>query len=431
MGLRDTDSRVIALGFARMADSLGNSFLIVILPAYIRLAVGESGVAVAGTTLATPLLVGIVLSSFGILNSSLQPLTGRLSDRLGTRRAFILVGLVVLGGGSALYPFADSYPAILVLRAVQGIGGALIIPATVALVSEVGDAGSRGGNFGVFNTFRLIGFGFGPFVAGAVQQAYGFDAAFGVAVAGALVGFVLVFLLVDDPEEVDAEAADDVSLSVFDDDGGLDPVFTLGAGTVVMAMGLGLFATLEGPVNERLTQGPVFAALGDATGFALEQGAFLFGAQFGATVLANVVLQAPIGSLSDRFGRRPFIVGGFVLLIPSTAVQGFVTTSEAMLLGRLVQGVAVAMVFAPSLALVGDLAGRGQSGSTLAVLTTGFGIGVAIGPLVSGVLVAVGYAVPFLTVAVLGVGALVLVYTQVGEPDPPERDASGPPAAGE
>ncbi|MFB6193604.1 MAG: MFS transporter [Halobaculum sp.] len=414
MALLDVDRRVIALGFARMADSLGNSFLIVVLPAYIASVVGRDGMVVGGTALATPLLVGVVLSLFGFLNSGLQPLTGRLSDRAGTRRGFILLGLALLGAASAVYPLADSYPAILALRGFQGIGAALTIPATVALVNEVGDAGSRGGNFGVFNTFRLVGFGFGPFVAGAVQQAYGFTAAFAVAVVGAAVGFGLVFLLIEDPDEVGAEAADDVSLSVRGEDGGLDPVFALGVATVVMAMGLALFATLEGPVNERL-----------------DQGAFLFGAQFGVAVLANVVLQAPIGSASDRVGRRPFILGGFVLLVPATAVQGFVTTSETMLLARLLQGVAVAMVFSPSLALVGDLAGRGQSGSTLAVLTTGFGLGVAIGPLVSGVLVTVGYAVPFLAVAGLGLVALLIVFTQVGEPDVGERDASGPPAPGE
>ena len=413
MGLRDTDRRVLALGVARMADAIGNSFLVVILPAYIAQAVSGEGISVGGMALATPLLVGIVLSLFGFLNSGLQPLTGRLSDRYGTRKKFILAGLALLGAASGLYPFADSYVAILALRGLQGIGAALTIPATVALVSEVGDAASRGGNFGVFNTFRLIGFGFGPFVAGGVQQLYGFTAAFAVAVVSAGAGFLLVTLLVEDPAEAEAAATDDVSLSIRGENSLLDPTFALGVATVVMAMGLALFATLEGPINERL-----------------DQGAFLFGAQFGAAVLANVLFQAPIGAASDRFGRRPFIVWGFVLLVPATAVQGYVDTSVTMLAARSVQGVAVAMVFAPSLALVGDLAGRGQSGSTLAVLTTGFSLGVAIGPLVSGVLVAVGYAVPFLAVAGLGLLALLLVYTQVPESDALD-ETGGSPVPGE
>ncbi|MEZ3143428.1 MFS transporter [Halobaculum sp. MBLA0143] len=407
MGVLDTDRRVFALAFARMADSLGNSFLIVVLPAYVGSIVGDAGAAVAGVSLSTTLLVGIALSVFGLLNSGLQPLTGRLSDRFGTRTGFILSGLLLLGIGSAGYPFTDSYPALVALRALQGVGAALTIPATVALVNELGDPDTRGGNFGVYNTFRLIGFGFGPLAAGAIQQFYGFDAAFAVAVVGAAVGFLLVWALVDDPEETGAAAGDDVSLAVRGESTLLDPVFTLGVATVVMAMGISLFATLEAPINERL-----------------DQGAFLFGTQFGVAVLANVVFQIPIGEASDRYGRRPFLLAGLVILVPSTLVQGFVTTSATMIVARAVQGLAVALVFPVSLALAGDIAGEGQSGSTLSVLTTGFGLGTAIGPLVSGVLGGVDYVAPFAFVAGLGVLALLLVTTQVYDPE--TDDTPGP-----
>jgi len=392
-----TDRRVLVLAFARMADALGNSFLIVVLPTYIANIVGD-GIGVFGTPLGTELLVGLVLSLFGLLNSLLQPLTGRLSDRRGRRRVFILAGLAVLGGGSAAYPFVDSYPAVLALRALQGVGAALTIPATVALVNELATTADRGGNFGVFNTFRLIGFGFGPIVAGAVQQTYGVNAAFAVAVAGAAVSFGMVIVLIEDPERTEAEAADDVSLSVRGDRRLLDPVFALGVATVCMALTIALFAALKGPINERLAQGD-----------------FLFGVQFAAAVIGNVALQMPVGNAADAYGRRPFIVGGFVVLVPAVLAQGFVGSSLAMVAARLLQGVAVAMVFAPSLAVAGDLAGEGQSGTTLSVLTMGFGLGVAVGPTAAGFLFEFGFAVPFLfggVVALLGLG---LVYTQVVE----------------
>jgi MFS family permease len=79
---------------------------------------------------------------------------------------------------------------------------------------------------------------------------------------------------------------------------------------------------------------------------------------------------------------------------------------------RFLQGVAVAAVFVPSLALAGDLAGEGQSGSTLSLLTMGFGPGIA---LVSGILVGFGFAVPFVVATAGGAVGLALVYTQVRE----------------
>jgi MFS family permease len=144
--------------------------------------------------------------------------------------------------------------------------------------------------------------------------------------------------------------------------------------------------------------------------------------------------------LADEYGRRPFIIAGFALLAPSVLAQGLiplVTTPGTlvgpglMLASRLVQGVAVAMVFAPGLAVAGDLARDGRSGTTLSVLTMAFGLGVAFGPLVSGFLFSFGLLAPFAFGAGLAVVALVLTVTQVEETlggGSPTPEADDPPA---
>jgi MFS family permease len=353
-----------------------------------------------------------VLSLFGFLNSLSQPVTGRLSDRMGVRRPFVLIGILLLGTASALYTVANVYWQLVVLRAIQGFGASLIIPATVALVNEYASADAdRGGNFGVYNTFRLIGFGFGPVLAGAVVEAGpydlspiglpvvdGFDAAFAAACGGAYLSFALVLLLVRDAAE-SSEASDDLSIRVRGEgDRLLDPVFALGLATVAMGLCIALYATLQTQVNARLDQAPLW-----------------FGLQFAAVTIANVLLQVPVGQASDRIGRRPFLLAGFVLLVPTTLLQGIVTDSIVMTVVRLAQGVAVACVFAPSLALAGDLAREGESGTTLSVLTMGFGFGIALGPLASGWLVGFGFIVPFAVGAGIAVVAFAAVVTQVEE----------------
>jgi len=427
----DLDSRVLTLALARMVDALANSFLVVVLPLYIGQVVAlpafvgtDVSVASLQFTITPELLIGVVLSLFGFLNSFGQPFTGAFSDRSGKRKAFLLFGLALVAVGSAGYILLRDYVSILVMRALQGVGAAFTIPATVALVNEYSASDERGGNFGLYNTFRLLGFGTGPLVAGIVvsQGPYavagldisGFDAAFLVAVVGAVVSFALVTALIADPEQTDAEAAEDISIQMRNPDGpGLDPVFALGIATIVMAFSLAVFAPLANVINDRLGQGE-----------------FLYSVQFGAAVLANVLFQYPLGQYSDRYGRRPFLLGGFVLLLPATLAQGFVGTAPVasllsvvpvldgsllMVLLRFVQGIAIAAVFAPSLALAGDLAKEGQSGSTLSLLTMGFGLGIAFGTLFSGILVGFAFAVPFVVATVAGVGALCLVYTQVGE----------------
>ena len=432
------DRRILALALARMVSALANSFLVVVLPLYIGQVVALPGFV--GTTVQTvgveftvqpELLIGIVLSLFGFLNSFGQPFTGRWSDRTGKRKRFLLFGLGVVAVGSAGYIFFQSYAAVLVMRGLQGVGAAFTVPMTVALVNEYSAPEERGSNFGLFNTFRLLGFGTGPLVAGGVVAAgpyrvanatvSGFDAAFLVAVTGAVLSFALITLLITDPEEAEAAVGEDISIQVRNPDGpGLDPVFALGLGTVVMALGIAIYAPLANVVNSQL-----------------DQGNFLFAVQFGATVLANVLFQLPFGRLSDIYGRRPFLIGGFVLLLPTTLAQGFVGLvpvslfgpaigpPELMILLRFLQGVAVAAVFAPSLALAGDLARKGESGSTLSILTMGFGLGVALGTLFSGILVGFGFAVPFVVATVGGVGGLLLIITQVTEPPAEPTPAPG------
>ncbi len=402
-----TDRRVIALAVARMADSIGNSFLIVVLPLYIA-----SGTVKGGSFgLSVSVITGLILAMFGLLNSASQPFVGRFSDRVGKRKVFVLGGLAILAVTNFVYSYATSYPTLILIRAIQGIGVALTITATIALVNELASDDSRGGNMGIFNTFRLIGFGAGPIGAGAlvnggpynwpvVGPISGFDAAFYLASATAVVSFVLVTLLVSDPEQTSAEAGDDLSVELLADDADhtIDPVFALGIASLFMAMGIALLSAIEPLVNNHL-----------------DQTSFLFGVEFAAFVAAQVLLQVPIGWASDRWGRRPFILAGLTLLIPATAAQGFVDTSMGMIVARFVQGAAAAAVFAPSLALAGDIAKSGNSGTQLSILTMSFGLGTALGPLATGALVHYGYQVPFEFGAALAVVGLALVYTQVTE----------------
>ena len=411
------DPQVIALALARMSESVGNSFLIVVLPLFIA----SDFVSGGSLGLTEVALTGVVLSLFGLVNSPLQPFTGRLSDRTGRRKIFVLLGLSILVCASVSYSFVTAYWQLIGLRVLQGIAGAFIIPTTVALVNDLATEDNRGGNMGTYNTFRLVGFGVGPVAAGGVVAAgpytlpvvgriSGFDAAFYFAAFTAVVAFVLVTALIDDPDIEPSESEGSTSIAVLDPTGRhvLDPVFTLGVISFFMAVGIAIFATLGDIVNQRLNQGPT-----------------MFGLQFAAFVLAQILLQAPIGRATDFYGRRRFIVVGMALLVPTTAVQGVVLDSWLMFGARFAQGVAGAMVFAPALALAGDLATETGSGTTLSVLTMAFGFGVAAGPLLSGFFVQFGFQIPFLLAAGLAAVGTGLVVTQVEEVRTPTRPAPG------
>jgi MFS family permease len=402
------DRRVLALAVARMADAMGNSFLIIVLPLYI------SSDAVAGDAfgLSTSLVIGVVLALFGLASSLAQPFAGHLSDRTGQRKAFVWMGLLAFSVTNVAFVWADSYTLLFGLRIVQGLSAAFTITASIALVNEVSEPASRGGNMGVYNAFRLVGFGAGPIAAsvlveagpfplGALGTVTGYQAAFYIASGAALVSAVLVMLLVRDPTGIPAPR-DRLSIAVWDPRRkGLDAIFALGLVTLTMAACFALLSAIEPTVNARLDQGPI-----------------AFAVEFVALIAVLALVQPLVGRASDKQGRRRFIVLGLVGLVPTTLLQGLVVEPWQMVVVRGLQGVAGAMIFAPALALAGDLADRGRSGAQLSVLTISFGLGIAIGQLIAGFFVQFGFVVPFAVGAVLATVGLGLVLTQVPAPHP-------------
>lgn len=408
------DRRVLALSFARMADALGNSFLVIVLPLYVA-----SG-SVTGNVfgMSSSFVAGIVLALFGLASSVAQPFAGRLSDRMGKRKGFVVAGLVVFGLANFAFLWADSYWTLFGLRVVQGTAAALTITATLALVNEMSEMDTRGGHMGVYNSFRLVGFGSGPLIASIMIEAgpfstpwgttlSGFDAAFYVAAIAAFVSVGLVVWLVSDPDETQASDRS-FGIAVWDASGRhvLDPILTLGVATLIMAACFAMLSTIEPEVNERLGQGPV-----------------LFSLEFIALIVTLAVLQPFVGRASDRVGRKRFIVLGLIGLVPTTLVQGLVVEPWQMIGIRALQGVAGAMVFAPALALGGDYARKGQSGAQLSVLTVSFGLGIALGQLTSGFFVHYGFVTPFAVGATLAAAVTVLVATQVEDHVPSPQTA--------
>ena len=398
-----TDRRVLALAAARMADAMGNSFLVIVLPLYV------ASDLVTGSLFGIPssLVAGVVLALFGLASSIAQPLAGRLSDRLGKRKVFVIGGLVVFSLVTLTFAAATQYWELFVLRVVQGTAAAFTITASIALVNEGSQPNTRGRHMGVYNSFRLVGFGAGPLLASIVLEMgpyglpgggvlSGFQATFGIAAAAALLSVGLVAVLVEDPEET-APSSQRLAIRIWREEGsGLDPIFVLGLATLVMAACIALLSAIEPEVNARLNQGPI-----------------LFSVEFVALIASLALLQPFVGRASDDWGRTPFILAGLIGLVPTTLGQGLVETPLEMIAMRVLQGGAGALVFAPALALAGDYTSRGQSGAQLSVLTVSFGLGIAAGQITAGFFVQYGFVVPFAVSAGLAVGAVVLVYTQV------------------
>lgn len=378
--------QVLALSTARLGDAVGNSILFVIIPLYVA--------RLPAPALALPVAtrVGLALSLYGLVSALGQPLAGALADRLGRRKPLILAGLLVMALGTLAFTLVGSYSDLLWLRALQGLAVAFTIPTSLAIMSNATDRETRGGSMGVYTTMRMVGLASGPLLAGVLYDRVGFDAAFFAGAGFVLTGAVLVQLWVRD-EPSDTRRARARPFRLFEP-GLLTPgMLGLATATFTMAASFSMMGALENEFNARL-----------------DQTALAFGLAFSALMISRLVLQYPIGRWSDRVGRKPFLIVGLVLMAPATALLGFAATTDQLVLLRVAQGLASAGVAAPAFALAADLARRGGEGRQLAIVTTGFGLGLSFGPLLAGSLAAVSFTLPFILGGILSlIGALVVV----------------------
>ena len=110
-----------------------------------------------------------------------------------------------------------------------------------------------------------------------------------------------------------------------------------------------------------------------------------------AYMIASTVLVLTAGRLSDLFGRKQAYVGGFLVFALASLGAGFAANGTELILWRIVQGVGGAFLFANAAALVTDAFPREQLGLAMGTNTMVAAVGLVIGPVLGGALVAISW----------------------------------------
>jgi EmrB/QacA subfamily drug resistance transporter len=356
-----------------------------------------------------------------------------LGDRFGRRRLFA-AGLALFAVSSAACALAPDVSSLIGARTVQGAGAAFVMPLALALVGAAFPPERRGAAMGALQGLTGLAVASGPVIGGAVAQGLAWEWIFWINVPIGLAAVPLVLAHIPESTGSD-EALDPRGLTLITGAalgigwglvrgnaagwGSAEVVLAIAAGLLL----LGAFITWEGRARTpmlplRLFRSRAFAAGNGAMFFTFASlfAAVFFLAQFlqnglghdalgaGLRLLpwtATLFFVAPVaGALVDRFGERPFLVGGLALqalgmgwiaLIADPAMTYAQLVAPLMVAGC---GVSMAMPAAQNAAVgavepheIGKAAG---TNSTLRELGGVFGIAVAVAVFAT----AGGYASP-------------------------------------
>jgi EmrB/QacA subfamily drug resistance transporter len=269
-----------------------------------------------------------------------------LGDRYGRRR-FYAGGLALFAGASALSALAPNVGSLIAARALQGAGAALVLTLGLALLSAAFPPEKRGAAIGLFSAVTGIAVASGPLVGGAIAEGIDWEWIFWINVPIGLLAIPLVLSRIEESfggdTGLDLPGLGLVSGAAFGIVWGLvrgnsagwesaEVVGSLAAGLVLV----GAFIAWELRASEpmlpvRLFRSRAFSAGNAAIFFTLASlfGAVFFFAQMLQTGLGygpldaglrlmpwtiTFITVAPIvGSLVERYGERPFMVGGLTL----------------------------------------------------------------------------------------------------------------------
>ncbi len=141
--------------------------------------------------------------AFALVLSALILVGGTLGDRFGRRRLFV-IGAAIFGAASLWCALAPGPGQLVAARAVQGAGGALLVPASLAIVGASFEGTSRARAIGAWGALSGIAMAVGPVLGGWLVDDVSWRAAFLIAPAMAVVAIPIALSHV--PESRDPEA---------------------------------------------------------------------------------------------------------------------------------------------------------------------------------------------------------------------------------
>lgn len=404
------------LSLSLLIIGLDNTILNVALPTLVR----ELGASASE--------LQWMVDSYVLVFAGLLLTMGALGDRFG-RKLALNAGLILFGAASIAAAYVDSASGLIAARSVMGVGGALIMPSTLSIITNVFDGPERGRAIAAWAAVAGLGIVIGPALGGWLLENYWWGSIFLINVFVVAAALIAGWFLV--PESKDPEATP------------LDP---LGAILSIGGLVSLVYGIIEAP-SEGWTSAPVLIAFGSATvllglflwwetrtehpmlrlsffenpRFSAAAGAItlVFFAMFGTVFLltqylqfvldftpleagirvmpvATMVVAAPLSArLTERFGTKRVVASGLVIVSGAMGVLATIDTGSGygqVALAIALLGIGMGTAMAPATDSVMGSLPLAKAGVGSAMNDTTRQVGGALGVAILGSILASSYS---------------------------------------
>ena len=450
---------LVVLSLSLVIIGLDNTILNVALPTLVR----ELG--------ATASQLQWMVDAYVLVFAGLLLTMGALGDRFG-RKLALNVGLIIFGLSSVAAAFVDTAGALIATRALMGVGGALIMPSTLSIITNIFEGAERGRAIAAWAAVAGLGIILGPVIGGWLLENFWWGSIFLINVFVVIAAIVAGWFLV--PESKDPAATPLDPLGAFLSIAGLvalvysiieapsrgwtDGLVLGGFGIAVVFLTVFLWweTRTEHPMlrlsffeNPRFSAASVaitlvfFAMFG--TVFLLTQYLqFVLGftplqAGFRVMPVATMIIAAPVSArLTERFGTKIVVASGLTIVAAAMTILASVTIDSGygqVALALSVLGIGMGTAMAPATdSIMGSLP-LAKAGVGSAMNDTTRQIGGALGVAILGSVLASTYsstiepvvaALPAEAAAVAGdsIGGAVAVAARIGDAARPLLEAA-------
>ncbi len=344
-----------ALFFSLFASVTGVGIVVPLLPVYAH-HLGATGFYIA-----------LIFGGFSLTRTFFLPWFGRLSDRKG-RKPFIACGLFAYFVISVGFMFFQDIHGLVLLRMIQGVASAMIMPVAQAYIGDITPKGKEGLSMGIFNVSVFMGLSIGPLLGGIINDSFCLEAAFGAMAVMSFAAFCFSFFLLPPVRE------EEISHRFYP-----PPRWRLLLShrqIISVSAFRFVYTTCIGIIWGFL---PVY---GDMK-FSLSSSAI--GVLVVLAVSVSGLLNIPMGAVADRMDKRILVITGGVLTAVAILLLGNAAGFWGMFVANVIFGIGggISMPALMALAVVSGNETRAM-GSVMSLITVAHSLGMLFGSILAG-----------------------------------------------